>query len=290
MKKLIHTVLIISASDSSGGAGMQADVRTISSCGLWPLSVVTAVTAQNSSGIRSIYPIPPQIVEEQFMAAIEEAKPYAVKIGAVGNSENLIKISEILSKYCPNIPIVLDPVISASSGGKLSTDEDKELMGLYEKILFPLSTIITPNIPEVINFLKSYSDETDIEEKPIKKLAERFLRFSSAKAVVLKGGHTRMNTIMDILAVRTENETSFCTYRNKRIPDVSFHGTGCVYSSLLASALATGTDIRSAFMFASAEIHQLILDNSNRLFPNDSYPPLLMERSVKIEGNPHRYN
>ena len=237
-----------------------------------------------------MYPLPSQILEQQFVSAIEEVRPEAIKIGAVGSAENLITIGGLLSAYCRDIPIVVDPVISATTGGNLASDPNNLLPALYKEYIFPLSTVVTPNLPEAINFIESFSDVPDINKYSVENAAERFLRLSSAKAVVLKGGHSESDTVADLLAVRNENETSFFTYLTGRIPDASFHGTGCVYSSLLASALSIGLDIRKAFLFSSNEIHQLILDNKERIFPNDSYPPLLSQPSVRIGGVGHNNN
>ena len=229
----MKTALTIAGSDSSGGAGIQADIKTMTANGVYAMSAVTAITAQNTTGVRSIYQVTPDILKDQLDMVFEDIFPDAVKTGMVA-SEGLIKvIAESLKKYNAK-NIVVDPVMVATSGAKLIDDKAVEVL---KKELIPLSTLITPNIPEaeVLSEINIASSEDML--KAAESISKRF-----GCSILLKGGHS-INDANDLLY----SQGSYKWLMGKRIANPNTHGTGCTLSSAVASNLAKGFDIeRSA--------------------------------------------
>ena len=228
----MKVVLSIAGSDSSGGAGIQADIKTIIANGCFAETAITALTAQNTLGVRDIMNVTPEFLENELDAIFEDIRPDAVKIGMVSD-KNLIKsIAKKLKQYQAK-NIVVDPVMVATSGSKLLSDD--AISTLIEELI-PLADIITPNIPEaeVLSGM-SIKNTSDMEEaiKIISKLG--------SKSVLLKGGH-RINDANDLLFYNNE-----LTWINgKRINNPNTHGTGCTLSSAIASNLAKDYDIVSS--------------------------------------------
>lgn len=228
----MKVVLSIAGSDSSGGAGIQADIKTIIANGCFAETAITALTAQNTLGVRDIMNVTPEFLEHELDAIFEDIRPDAVKIGMVSD-KNLIKsIAKKLKQYQAK-NIVVDPVMVATSGSKLLSDD--AISTLIEELI-PLADIITPNIPEaeVLSGIEIHNI-SDMEEaiKIISKLG--------SKSVLLKGGHM-INDANDLLFYNNE-----CRWINgKRINNTNTHGTGCTLSSAIASNLAKDYDIVSA--------------------------------------------
>ncbi len=227
--KQIKTALAIAGSDSSGGAGIQADIKTMTMNGVYAMSVITALTAQNTMGVKSIQESTPEFLKEQLDAVFEDIYPNAVKIGMVSSAELICVIADRL-RYYKAKNIVVDPVMVATSGSALmKTDAVKTLI---EKLL-PLATLVTPNIPEA----------EILSEMPIKTKVDMI---TSAKqigdnyhcAVLLKGGHS-INDANDLLYSNGE----LVWFEGKRIDNPNTHGTGCTLSSAIASNLAKGFDL-----------------------------------------------
>ena len=228
----MKVVLSIAGSDSSGGAGIQADIKTILANGCFAETAITALTAQNTLGVRDIMNVTPEFLEHELDAIFEDIRPDAVKIGMVSD-KNLIKsIAKKLKQYQAK-NIVVDPVMVATSGSKLLSDD--AISTLIEELI-PLADIITPNIPEaeVLSGIEIHNI-SDMEEaiKIISKLG--------SKSVLLKGGHM-INDANDLLFYNNE-----LTWINgKRINNTNTHGTGCTLSSAIASNLAKDYDMVSA--------------------------------------------
>lgn len=242
-------VLTIAGSDSSGGAGIQADIKTISALGCYAASAITAVTVQNTIGVSNVFPIPPAIIAAQIEAVINDIGTDAIKIGMLGDSQATIAVANALTTLKAQNKIqniVLDPVLVATSGDTLSDDSSIQTIIDY---LFPLADIITPNIPEAEKFTSiSYSPEN------IPKIIEK-LKKCGAKAILLKGGHVPYNNIItDTLYYN--NTTKIFTAEFYDTPNK--HGTGCTLSSAIASYLALGFDMVTAVEYATAYVHHAI--------------------------------
>ena len=227
-----RTALTIAGSDCSGGAGIQADLKTMTMNGVYAMSVITALTAQNTTGVRSIMEVTPTFLGEQMDAIFEDIRPDAVKIGMVSSSELICVIAEKLQKYEAD-NIVVDPVMVATSGSKLMADE--ALTVLKEKLL-PLATVVTPNIPEAeILTGKKIENEADMLEAA-KTISDKY-----NCAVLCKGGHS-INDANDLLYT----DGKYIWFYGKRINNPNTHGTGCTLSSAIASNLAKGCSLEAA--------------------------------------------
>ena len=218
-------VLIIAGSDSSGGAGIQADIKTITALGSYAMTAVTAVTAQDTKGVKKITPISTKNVQKQITMVLDDIGSDAVKIGMLHNSSIVKCVYSILKKYKLK-NIVLDPVMVAKGGAKLINNSS---IVYLKKLLLPLSNIITPNIPEA-EILTGYSISS---KEDMIKAAKKILSMGS-KNVLLKGGHLKSKMIFDILATKKQIKI----YVKRKIRTKNTHGTGCTLSSALATCLS----------------------------------------------------
>ncbi|EID85317.1 phosphomethylpyrimidine kinase [Treponema sp. JC4] len=231
----MNTALTIAGSDSSGGAGIQADIKTMTCNGIFAMSAITALTAQNTTGVSSIMEVKPEFLKEQIKAVVTDIFPDAVKTGMVSSSALIKVISDSIKEYGLK-NIVVDPVMVATSGAKLITDEAIETL---KKELLPLATIITPNIPEAeVLFASKIQNEADME-KAAKDISQRF-----ACAVLLKGGHS-LNDANDYLFDAKSGQDGIWFY-GKKINNPNTHGTGCTLSSAIAANLAKGKSLSEA--------------------------------------------
>jgi len=230
--KKIKTVLSIAGSDPSGGAGIQADLKTFSYFGVYGMSVVTALTAQNSKSVKGIYDISPDFVRMQLESVAEGAEIDAVKTGMLASSRTAETVSEWIKASEVRF-VVVDPVFVATSGTSLT---EKGAVNVYINSLFPLSTVVTPNIPEAEALTNMKIESVD----DMRKSAEIIFK-SGPQYVLLKGGHLK-GDITDVLFDGKE----FYFFRSPRIESGSYHGTGCTLSSAVAAGLALGEDINTA--------------------------------------------
>lgn len=222
-------VLTLAGSDCSGGAGIQADLKTMTAHKVYGMSVITALTAQNTMGVTSIFDVAPQFVEQQMDCIFTDIIPDAVKIGMVSNRGIIEAIVKKLTEYKVR-NLVIDPVMISTSGSKLLTPESMEV--LVEKLL-PLAYLITPNIPEA----KVLSNMEIKEKKDMEKAAKRISKRLSG-AVLLKGGHSTSDAD-DLLYLN--GKTIWIT--GQRINNPNTHGTGCTLSSAIACNLAHGLEL-----------------------------------------------
>ena len=225
----MNTCLTIAGSDSSGGAGIQADIKTMTANGVYAMSAVTALTAQNTTGVTNIMEVTPDFLSDQIDAIFTDIFPDAVKTGMVSSTELIEVISDKLKEYDAK-NIVVDPVMVATSGAKLISDDAIETL---KKRLLPIATVITPNIPEaeVLSGLEIKSEEDMIAAA--KAIYEAF-----GCAVLCKGGH-QINDANDLLY----RVGDFVWFKGRRIDNPNTHGTGCTLSSAIASNLAKGNDL-----------------------------------------------
>ena len=225
----MRTALTIAGSDSSGGAGIQADIKTMITNGVYAMSAITALTAQNTTGVTGIMEVTPDFLGEQIDNIFTDIRPDAVKIGMVSSAALIEKIAEKLKEYQAE-NIVVDPVMVATSGAKLIQEDAIEALKTY---LLPMATVLTPNIPEaeILSGMKIEEEEAMIEAA--KKISENY-----HCAVLCKGGH-QLNDANDLLY----SEGEFHWFYGKRIDNPNTHGTGCTLSSAIASNLAKGFDM-----------------------------------------------
>jgi hydroxymethylpyrimidine/phosphomethylpyrimidine kinase len=245
-------VLTIAGSDSGGGAGIQADLKTFSALGVFGTSVITAITAQNLSGVSAVQAIDQEVVQKQLQAVLEGFPIKAIKTGMLFSAEIIEVITQTLSNY-QMIPLVIDPVFAATSGSKLIRDD--AIFQLQEK-LFPLAKVITPNIPEAEILLEEKLKNRHDLEQAAQKLFERF-----NVPVLMKGGHLS-DIAVDIL-VDAEGMEPF---ESKLVSGVNNHGSGCTLASAVAAVLAKGESLRQAIKTAKTYITEA-LKNSLQLSP-----------------------
>ena len=234
-------VLTIAGSDSSGGAGIQADIKTMTMHGVYAMSAITALTAQNTTGVRSIYPVTPDFLKQQIDAVFEDIRPDAVKIGMVSSPELAEVIAERLVFYEAE-NIVTDPVAVATSGSELSTSETYEII---KERLFPISAVITPNIPEAELISGKKIKNSDDIMKVSKYIAEKY-----DCHVLCKGGHSK-NSAKDFLYIKNK---SMIWFEGRKIDNNNTHGTGCTLSSAIASNLAKGYTLEKSIRLAKEYI------------------------------------
>lgn len=228
----MKTCLTIAGSDSSGGAGIQADLKTMTVNGVYAMSVITALTAQNTQGVTGILDVSPEFITEQMDAVFTDIYPDAIKIGMVSSPEIVEAIAASLEKYQAK-NIVLDPVMVATSGAKLLKEE---AMDSLINRLIPLADVITPNIPEGEILAGMEITNEDEMIKAAEKIGKKY-----DCAVLLKGGH-RVNDANDLLY----GDGEFKWFRSERIDNPNTHGTGCTLSSAIGANLAKGYEIDQA--------------------------------------------
>ncbi len=228
----MKTALTIAGSDSCGGAGIQADIKTMTVNGVYAMSAVTALTAQNTTGVFDIMEVTPEFLAKQIEAVVTDIFPDAVKTGMVSSAQLIKVIANSVRTYSLK-NLVVDPVMVATSGAKLICDEAIDTL---KKELFPLATVITPNIPEaeVISSLKISSEE-EMEEAARKIFSEY------GCAVLLKGGHN-LNDANDFLYADGVSRW----FKGRKINNPNTHGTGCTLSSAIAANLAKGSSLESS--------------------------------------------
>ena len=243
-------ILIIAGSDSSGGAGLQADIKTVTSLGSYALTAITAVTIQNTTGVKSVIPISPVDLKNQIIYSAKDIKPDAVKIGMLHSKNVIIKVLESL-KILNIKKVILDPVMVAKGGAKLI---DEEAIKILKKELIKKVYLITPNIPEaeVLTGIKINNKEDMI-------LAAYELLNCGAKNVLIKGGHLKSKKVIDIFL----NKTDFKIFVSPRHKTRNTHGTGCTLSSAITTFFSCGKNIKKACDLGIKYVNSAILTNPN---------------------------
>lgn len=245
--KTYFRTLTIAGSDSGGGAGIQADLKTFSAIGCYGMSVVTALTAQNTQGVTGIHPVPPEFVEKQMEAVFTDIGTDAVKIGMLFSVELIEVVARNLKRFKPS-NIVLDPVMVAQSGDRLVQDE---AIGAIKSLLLPLADVITPNIPEAEVMIGR-------ELKTIEQIrgAAKDLAGQGCQSVLIKGGHSEGDESIDLYYMAKADR--FIELSGKRIKTKNTHGTGCTLSSAITAYLAKGTELPEAVKCAKKYIEGAI--------------------------------
>lgn len=239
-------VLVIAGSDSGGGAGIQADIKTITALGGFAATAITALTAQNTLGVFGIMPVPPAFIRQQIEVVMTDIGADIVKIGMLGDSSTIETVCDALDAFAPGVPVVLDPVMVAKGGQALLAPEAVDLL---RRRLLPMAAVITPNLPEA-EALTGLTIRTETEMR----LAATALLGLGTPAVLLKGGHLDSDTIVDLLADATGIEA----FAAPRIDTRHTHGTGCTTASAVAAGLAEGLSLRDSVLRARAYVRVAI--------------------------------
>lgn len=249
MKKMYTypSLLTIAGTDPTGGAGIQADLKTFAALGCYGMSVVTALVAQNTCGVREIHSIPPDFVRAQLLAVLEDIRPDAIKIGMVHSVELVNVIADVLKEY-QDIPMIFDPVMISTSGHRLI---ERDTIEAIKTKLFPLAALITPNMDEA-------SLLAGIQVKTLADMQTAAVAIMDMKpgALLLKGGHLQSDIITSILV----NQVGFIkTFESQKIITNNMHGSGCTLSSAIASFIARGYSLEDAVANAQEYVHNAIL-------------------------------
>ena len=241
-------ILIVAGSDSSGGAGIQADIKTVTSLGSYALTAITAVTVQNTRGVKSVIPIDPNAIKDQIICSAKDIKPDAIKIGMLQSKLVIKKVLESL-KILKIKKIILDPVMVAKGGAKLI---DKEAVKFLKKNLINKVSLITPNIPEaeVLTGIKIFNKEDMI-------LAANKLINLGAKNVLIKGGHLNTKKVEDIFL----SQSDLKIFTSRRYKTKNTHGTGCTLSSAITTFFSCGKSIKKACELGIKYVNFAILTN-----------------------------
>lgn len=227
-------VLTFAASDPTGGAGLQADLLTLGSMGCHPLSVVTAITVQDTRGVEGMLAIDAEWVADQARRLLEDMPVAAFKLGVLGSAENVTAVAEIISDY-PDVPVILDPVLASGRGDALATED---LLEALRELLVPQASVVTPNSMEVRRLAEK---EDDVEEPGLEESAQRLLALG-CEYVLVTGTH---EATADVVNRLYGHEGTVREDRWQRLPG-SYHGSGCTLASAIAAALANGLEIPEA--------------------------------------------
>ena len=243
-------VLIIAGSDSSGGAGIQADIKTVTSLGSYAMTAITAITSQNTTGVKSIVPISSKEISNQIEFTSQDIKPDAIKIGMLHSTNVIAAVIKSLMKIKVT-KIVLDPVMVAKGGARLI---NQNAINIIKKKLIKKTYLITPNIPEAEILTKSKIESV----KDMINSAKLLLKLG-AKNVLIKGGHLTSNEMIDILI----NKKELTLFKNKKFLTKNTHGTGCTLSSAIATHLSRGKVLKKACELGIKYVNQAIGSNLN---------------------------
>lgn len=243
------TLLSIAGSDPSGGAGIQADLKTMTSIGVYGASAITCLTVQNSKGVQQIHPLSGEFVQAQIQAVLEDHNVTHIKIGMVGNTEIIKCISQILQSF--EGEVIYDPVLAATSGNALLTPN---AFTILKKELLPQVSCLTPNIFELERLSNKKNNSA---QESIKSALNLLEKYPFLKAVIVKGGHLdeTNSTISDYLV---RPDASIHESKRNRLKNPNLHGTGCTYSSALASYLCLENDFVTAFELTSLYMNTII--------------------------------
>jgi hydroxymethylpyrimidine/phosphomethylpyrimidine kinase len=239
-------VLVIAGSDSSGGAGIQADIKSITMMGGYAATAVTAVTVQNTRGVSAVHPVPADIIEGQIRAALTDIGADVIKTGMLATAETVELVARLIEELAPQAPLILDPVMVATSGDRLIDDAAET--ALRERLL-PRAFLVTPNIPEA-----EAMGEGQVKDLETQIAAGEALIELGAHGALIKGGHLDGSVMRDVLV--TPHGMRF--FERSRIETRSTHGTGCTLASAIAGLIAQGVPLADAVQSAGDYLHEAI--------------------------------
>ena len=240
-------VLICAGSDSSGGAGIQADIKTVTALGGFAMTAITALTAQNTLGVQAVQGVDPDFIRQQMQSVLDDLGADAIKTGMLHDAATINAVCDEIEHRAPGLPLVADPVIVATSGNRLLASD--AVATLWRRLL-PMAVVITPNIPEA----EELSGLTIRDEDGMRMAAVRLLELG-ARAVLLKGGHMTGEMLVDLLVTRDHVHR----YESTRIMTRHTHGTGCTLASAIAAGLAQGMALEPSVRRARAYVRAAIL-------------------------------
>lgn len=243
MKRL----LIVAGSDSGGGAGIQADIKTATMHGVYAMTAVTAITVQDTRGVHGVHVIPDEVIADQMAACLIDIGADAVKTGMLHSAGTIETVARVLAKHAADVPLVVDPVMVAKGGARLI---DETAVAAMKTHLFPRAAVITPNLPEAAALL----DIAEIADVEAMEAAGRALLDFGPRAVLMKGGHLPGDAVTDLLLTRA----GMSRFDGPRIESRHTHGTGCTMASAIASGLAQGLSLSDAVAAARAYVTRAI--------------------------------
>jgi hydroxymethylpyrimidine/phosphomethylpyrimidine kinase len=238
-------ILIVAGSDSGGGAGIQADIKTVTALQGYAATAVTALTAQNTEGVYGVLGVEPAFIQKQMQVVLDDIGADVIKTGMLHNSAVIEAVAQVLEDY-PDIPVVIDPVMVSASGHALLEEAAVEML---TRRLIPLAAVLTPNLPEAGKLLGQGIREAEA----MPKAAENLLSLGP-RAVLLKGGHLDAPRLIDVLATSTGTQH----FESRRVDTRHTHGTGCTLASAIATGLAQGLDLNEAVGRARAYLQAAI--------------------------------
>ena len=240
-------VLIVAGSDSGGGAGIQADIKTVTALGGYAMTAITALTAQNTQGVHGIHEVPPEFVAEQMRVVLEDIGADCIKTGMLHRPDVIEAICDVLEDVAPDVPVVVDPVMVAKGGAALLADDAMDAM---KRRMIPRAAVLTPNVPEAEAL-------TGIEIRDVDGAGEAAIALSKLgpEAVLMKGGHLAGERLVDVLV---EGGSVTALIEGERIDTRHTHGTGCTLASAIATGIAQGMATRDAVKRARAYVADAI--------------------------------
>jgi hydroxymethylpyrimidine/phosphomethylpyrimidine kinase len=258
MMKNVHMVISVAGSDSSGGAGVQADLKTMSALGVFGTTCITAITCQNTMGVYDILPLPQSIIRGQIDAVLKDLPIKAMKIGMLYSDDVVEAVAESIVSNNFKGEIILDPVMIATSGNSLSSHSLKDAM---IKHLFPIASLVTPNLheAEMLSGAGQIKNEDDM-----RRVAEIIVGLG-AKAVLIKGGHLQGRKLKNVLLQNQNGEMIFSEIVSEKVDSKNTHGTGCTLSSAIASYCSIGCSIKEAVEKATIFVHDAV-ENAKDVF------------------------
>jgi len=243
----VNRLLIVAGSDSGGGAGIQADIKTATMHGVFAMTAVTAITVQDTRGVHGVHVIPDEVIADQMVACLIDIGADAVKTGMLHSAGTIETVARVLAKHAGDVPMVVDPVMVAKGGARLI---DETAVAAMKAHLFPRAAVITPNLPEAAALL----DMDDIADVAGMEAAGRALLDFGPRAVLMKGGHLPGDKVTDLLITRA----GMSRYDGPRIESRHTHGTGCTMASAIASGLAQGLALSDAVAAARVYVTRAI--------------------------------
>ncbi len=228
-------VLIVAGSDSGGGAGIQADIKTVTAFGGYAMTAITAITVQNTLGVSAVHAVAPEIVRAQIEAVMSDLGADAWKLGMLGSADHVRAVADAYDLFGQNVPLVLDPVMIAKGGAALLADDAVQIIATQ---LVKRAAIVTPNAPEAERLTEIEVRDLGGQIDAAEKLVEEF----GAHAALIKGGHIEGDVIRDVLLTRE----GYRVFESQRIATKATHGTGCTLASAIAAAIAQGAPLEQA--------------------------------------------
>lgn len=243
--KLPARVLVVAGSDSGGGAGVQADIKSIMAMGGYAMTAITALTAQNTRGVENVFSVPAEFIQQQMRVVLQDIGADIIKTGMLHRREVIETVVETWQDF-GRIPMVVDPVMVAKGGASLL---DREAASAMQSLLIPVSRLLTPNMPEAAVLVGRDVDSLDDMKRAADRLMDR-----GARAVLLKGGHGSSHVITDLLA----EQSGFTVFETERLITTHTHGTGCTLASAIAARLGAGAALPDAVEHAIAYVQEAI--------------------------------